>query len=183
MRRPLLLSLTIALPCVLSGCTGMGVFFDHTFSSFDENPNTPAGNSETLQRIRGETVEIPPLLPEQGNVWPGPTPPDPTLQDIEAQQNSGAPPAPVTGGGTDHQQPRPVPPPGTPPSGSGAPTGPQGSTVLTPRGNSQDVGGGRSYRQLQSPTPGTNGILVPNGNGTSTLISPDGSVQTVPTRP
>ncbi len=55
MRRPVLLSLTIALPCLLTGCTGMGVFFDHTFSSFDENPNTPAGSSETLQRIRGES--------------------------------------------------------------------------------------------------------------------------------
>jgi len=181
MRRPFLICLTIALPCVLSGCTGMGVFFDHTFSSFDENPNTPAGNSETLQRIRGETVEVAPLLPEQGNVWPGPTPPDPTLQDIEAQQNSASTPPPVTGGGTDHQQPRLTPPSNAP--GSGAPPGPPGSTVLTPRGNSQDVGGGRSYQQLQSPTPGANGILVPNGNGTSTLISPDGSVQTVPTRP
>lgn len=182
MRRPLLLCLTITLPTVLSGCTGMGVFFDHTFTTFDENPNTPAGNSEMLQRVRGENVEVAPLQPEQGNVWPGPTPPDPTLQDIEQQQNNGTPPPAVTGGGTDHQQPRPILPQNGP-SSSTAPTGPVGSTVLTPRGSSQDVGGGTGYRQLQSPTPGTNGILVPNGNGTSTLIGPDGSVQTVPTRP
>ncbi len=178
MRRPSLLCLTIALPVVLSGCTGMGVFFDHTFTSFDANPNTPAGNSEMLARIRGEPVDVPPLQPEQGNVWPGPTPPDPTLQDIERQQDSGTPPAAVIGGGTDHQQPRPVLPNG--PASSAAPNG---STVLTPRGPSQVVGGGSGYRQLQSPTPGTSGILVPNGNGTSTLIGPDGSVQTVPTRP
>ena len=28
---------------------------------------------------------------------------------------------------------------------------------------------------------GKSGLVVPNGNGTSTLIAPDGSVQTVPT--
>jgi hypothetical protein len=28
---------------------------------------------------------------------------------------------------------------------------------------------------------GRQGVLVPNGNGTSTLIMPDGSVQTIPT--
>ena len=62
----------------------------------------------------------------------------------------------------------------------------------TPGGPSLDVGGGsaRGYRDLNPPatapgrgaSPGGGGILVPNGNGTSTLIGPDGSVQTVPTR-
>ncbi len=164
MRRPFLLCLTIALPCVLTGCTGMGVFLDHTFSGFDENPTTPAGNSEVLQRIRGESVNIQPLQPEQGNVWPGPTPPDPTLQDIERQQNSGTPP-PVVGGGTDHQQPRPLLPPTGGPS-TGATTGP--GMARTPRGA---TGSGIN----------DGSVLIPNGNGTSTMISPDGSVKTVPT--
>ncbi len=162
MRRPFLLCLTIALPCVLTGCTGMGVFFDHTFSGFDENPNTPAGNSEVLQRIRGESVSMQPLVPEEGNVWPGPTPPDPTLQDIERQQNSGGAPA-VVGGGTDHQQPRPLLPP----------TG--GATASAP------PAGGRAPRIPASPGINDGSVLIPNGNGTSTMISPDGTVKTVPT--
>ena len=36
---------------------------------------------------------------------------------------------------------------------------------------------------VQTYTPSTGGgvgIVVPNGNGTSTLVGPDGSVQTVP---
>jgi hypothetical protein len=34
---------------------------------------------------------------------------------------------------------------------------------------------------VPSTGPASQGILVPNGNGTSTLIKPDGSVSTVPT--
>ncbi len=58
----------------------------------------------------------------------------------------------------------------------------------TPNGPSLDVGGGsgRGYRPAmrvpRGASPGGSGILVPNGNGTSTLIGPDGSVQTVPTK-
>jgi hypothetical protein len=29
-------------------------------------------------------------------------------------------------------------------------------------------------------TTGNTGIVIPNGNGTSTLVAPDGTVQTVP---
>jgi hypothetical protein len=43
-----------------------------------------------------------------------------------------------------------------------------------------DAGGTNSYRQLNAPNA-TGAIMVPNGNGTSTVINPDGSVQTIPT--
>jgi hypothetical protein len=166
---------------LLAGCTGTGVFLDHTFSWFGNNPNAPAGNSEMFLRLRGEPVSITPLLPEEGNVWPGPQKPDPTLQELEAQQQkTGAAPA-VVGGGTDHQQPRPA--------GSNAGTAPNGMVAPPQRGRNGaavDTTGGQKvpgYRDLQ-PAPSTGkGILVPNGNGTSTLIGPDGSVSTVPTKP
>lgn len=51
--------------------------------------------------------------------------------------------------------------------------------VNTPGGPEIGVGGTRSYEQLSGP--GGGGILTPNGNGTSTIISPSGPSQTVPT--
>ncbi len=193
MRRPASSSLVVALSfaCagLLPGCTGTGVFFDHTSQWFGANPNTPAGSSETFLRIRGDKVDVPPLTPEAGNVWPDDTRPDKTMQDLEKQQNEeirrngqpapgGADPA----GGANPQRidransaDRGLPPPRIPPPAkAGAPT------VQTPNGPAPDVTG-------QGTGQGTGhsggGILVPNGNGTSTLIGPDGSVQTVPTKP
>lgn len=183
--KPTLVAISAGL---LSGCTGFGVFLDHTTQWFERNPNVPAGSSETFLTIRGEKVDVEPLLPESGNVWPDNSKPDTTLQDIQRQQaaelkkNGGVPPAASGSLG--------LPPPQIPPP----PNARRGSTVQTPGGPSIDVTGGgprAGYRQLQSGqqpagagTSRANGsILVPNGNGTSTLIGPDGSVQTVPTKP
>ncbi len=201
MRRSALSITAIMSAGLLSGCTGTGVFFDHTTQYFGHNPNTPAGSSETFLRIRGESVDVPVLVPESGNVWPTNTGPDLTLQDIQKQQDQeirrgsgqtggagGQPggaggPAVNNGGngqvGRANNADRGLPPPQTPP-----PPPQQRSAVPTPGGPSLDVGGGsgRGYRQMQTPPSGGNGILVPNGNGTSTLIGPDGSVKTVPTK-
>ena len=186
MRRFAPLCCVIATAGLLAGCTGTGVFLDHTFTMFGNNPNTPAGNSEMFQRLRGESVTVTPLVPETGNVWPGPQKPDPTLQELEAQQQQSGNAAPaVIGGGTDHQQPHPA--------GAQPAVRPDGSTAGVPRppqrtrnGTAVDTTGGQdipNYRQLQPNGTTGKGILVPNGNGTSTLIGPDGSVSTVPTKP
>ena len=191
MRRYSLPSLAVLLAGLLPGCTGFGVFLDHTTQHFGAVPNSPAGNSETFLRIRGESVTLPPLLPEQGNVWPTDNKPDPTMQDLQQQQaaelrrGGAAPPAqgPNAAVNRANNADRGLPAPQISPP---PPANLRSPTVNTRNGPSLDVtgsGSGRGYRQLQSPTPGGSGILVPNGNGTSTLIGPDGSVQTVPTRP
>ena len=59
-------------------------------------------------------------------------------------------------------------------------TGRPGPAVGTPRGTGVVVGGTRSYQQLAGPNGGT-GIMTPNSNGTSTIISPGGASQVVPT--
>jgi hypothetical protein len=41
-------------------------------------------------------------------------------------------------------------------------------------------GGGGGYQTLTLPN-GQTGIVVPNGNGTSTVIYSNGTVQTIPT--
>lgn len=55
-----------------------------------------------------------------------------------------------------------------------------GPVVGTPRGSDVVVGGTRGYQQLSGPNGG-GGIMTPNSNGTSTIISPGGRSQVVPT--
>ncbi len=204
MRRTLTLGLLVLLP----GCTGFGTFLDHTFTRPGENPNLPMADSENVRRSLGQQIDVTPLAPEAGNVWPGPQAPEPTLTDVQQRQgtenNRGFEPTTVPGatpGLPAGRQPRPttrgsstppgsvepglaplpqnnVPPP--PPQSSVPGPGPQGRVVQTPQGPAVDAGGTRGYRQLTTPQ-GPGAIMVPNGNGTSTIINPNGSIQTVPT--
>lgn len=202
MRRVAYLGLVVLLP----GCTGTGEFLRHTFTLPGTNPNLPMADSQNVRRALGSPVDVEPLLPEPGNVWPSQEREVPTLQDLQREPN------PAAGGGF---QPTDVPgeTPGLPagrqprPRGSSTPPGsvqpgaaplpgasvqplprtgtpgrdPTGSAVQLPGGQTGfDAGGTRGYRQLNIPNaPGA--ITVPNGNGTSTVISPDGTVQTIPT--
>ena len=202
MRRTATLGLLTLI--VLPGCTGFGEFASHTFTAPGTNPNLPMADSENLRRSLGLSIDVAPLTPEPGNVWPGPQDTEPTLTDL--QQGGGArgfQPTTVPGGEPglpDHRQPRPTTrgsstPPGSiqpglapaprarvsgpPPSSVGGP-GPQGQIVQTPQGPAVDAGGTSGYRQLTTPGGG-GAIMVPNGNGTSTVIQPNGSVTTIPT--
>lgn len=92
MRRIALLGLAM----MVSGCQfagnptdGFGGFIadTHTFAA---NPNAPAAMAENEKRVRAEDVAVAPLLPEPGEVWPGPPPPIPTLADVQ-KMNGGAP--------------------------------------------------------------------------------------------
>ena len=101
MRRIALLGLLLLLPaCQTLGGNpfdGIGGFFGDT-ASYRLNPNQPVGDAPNLLRVMGKPVEQPALTPEPGDVWPGPVAPEPTLQDIERQQNQmGNPEAPPTG--------------------------------------------------------------------------------------
>jgi len=204
MRRIVLLGLIALLP----GCTGFGTFLDHTFTLPGENPNAPMADSENVRRALGQQSDITPLSPEAGNVWPGPQAPEPTLTDVQQRQGQedrgGFGPTTVPGaepGMPAGRQPRPArrgssTPPGSvepglprvpetlapppPPQSSVPGPGPTGQVVQTPRGPAVDAGGTSSYRQLNAPGA-AGSIMVPNGNGTSTIINPNGSIQTVPT--
>ena len=203
MRRTALLGLLLALP----GCTGFGEFLDHTFTGPGTNPTLPMADSENVRRALGRPAEIETLGPEPGNVWPRQQGPDPTLTDIGRQPNTerGFQPTTVPGatpGLPAGRQPRPTTgprgsstPPGSvqrgadplapvgvqpPPRSSAGGQGPAGGIVNTPQGPAVDTGGTQGYRTLNGPR-GAGAIMVPNGNGTSTIINPDGSVQTVPT--
>jgi len=195
MRRIALLGLTLLLPAcqtlVGSPLDGAGGFLGDTMT-FHRNPNLPAGNAANMQRVEGRQVELTPLTPEPGNVWPGPAAPEPTLEDLERQQSQAdmnaqpPPPRPATRGSSTPPGPSPAMPmsvaPQPAPARASLPplTPPTTNVYPTPNGPAVGTQGGNGVQTYTDPKGGT-GIVVPNGNGTSTLIGADGSVSTVTT--
>ncbi len=182
MRRILLL----ATPLLLSGCAGSGFYsyLGDTFTPpFGANPNGASGAGENYTKIKGksEVAATPePMLYEAGDVWPAPPKAPPTLKDLQAQQaadikNGGAGYAPLQplpslpGYEVSQQQSQPYVP---------STTFPQGA-VHRPNGAPVGIGGDMGLKDTDQTGKGN--IVVPNGNGTSTVISPTGTVTTIPT--
>ena len=167
MRRIALLSLTV----LVGGCD-YNTWWNPPFTS-GYNPNRPIATSPNIRRAMGEGIAVTPLATEPGDIWPGPLPPPRSLQDLQRQAGTvGAPARPT---------------PGSPLNRGGAGTG-AGNPLLAP------LPGGAGPRSpagtTSGATPGTPGasappadrrIIVPNGNGTSTVIHPDGRIETIPT--
>lgn len=203
----------IGLPLLLAGCNsyvgspydGFGGFLGDVHS-FKINPNKPMGDADNMRRVSGDVVETEPLMPEEGNIWPGPLPPPRSLSDLQRaplddpsaqpppyrqpdQQPGATPPRQPRGSSTPpslldprttapvapHPQPRPnasVPPPLPPLS-------PTGRVLQTPNGPTNTIQGGNGVETFIQPG-GRSGVVINNGNGTSTLLGTDGSSTTVP---
>ena len=174
-----------ALPLLLGGCTGLGTVLDHVTTLPGENPNLPQADSENVRRALGEPAPVAPLLPQPGDVWPKAPVAEPTLGEVARNPNATAPGfAPTTVPGQQPGLPashQPVP--ARPPARRHGSSTPPGSVQPPlPGGTGIDTGGTGGYRQLTLPNGQPGAIIVPNGNGTSTVIGPDGSVTTVPTK-
>ncbi|MFT8895697.1 MAG: hypothetical protein ABF968_01910 [Acetobacter sp.] len=156
----------VASLLVLSGCSGFDKWLTDTATLPGANPNAPSGESETLRRVRGYATTETPLLPEAGNIWPGAPKPLPSLSDVASDHDSqvgGAAGDLPDGGklsiGEDFQD-----------SFSGA-----GTAAALPSVEpdvASKFGGGKTASST---------IEIPNGDGTTTLIHPDGSIKTVQT--
>lgn len=175
---PVVLGPAVALILLLPGCADFGDFVGDTFT-YDTNPNLPGGNSENMKRVMGSDTPAGVLQTEPGNVWPTGVESAPTLQELEQETNGAVPPAapppdmsrympdtttPGAGKGGARGKT------GTPGKGTGTGTGTTGTGTGGTGGAAPSEGGGQ---------PGE--IVIPNGNGTSTIIKPDGTVVTVPT--
>lgn len=199
---------SFVLLLALGGC-GYHTWWNLPFTA-GNNPNAPVGNSETMRRVMGEPIHVAPLKPQVGDVWPGPLPPTPTLQDLEKQTNlqplpeQAAPGSPLYGGAAPNAQPSPAPaqargsstpppsaglpppivvPPAAPPSAAVAPPpapGLEGKPVHTLHGTGSVTGGSQGYQTMTMPN-GSSAIVIPNGNGTSTVIQSNGTIETIPT--
>ena len=79
-------SLAVGLLIGLSGCASERHFAAASLWPFG-NPNAPAVTSETAQRALGHNVDVPPVQPQPGDVWPGPVQPMPTLSQVQKYSN------------------------------------------------------------------------------------------------
>ena len=165
------------------------------------DPYAPSGDAENMRRARGQAIAVQPLSPATGNLWPGPIQPTPSLADLVKQENGGHLPQlrPLPGQPTAPLVPPPqgnvaVTPSPTPelpyvppvpnvatPSGPAPVPPPTASTVQTPEGPAVTSGGTGAFSTVTMPN-GQTGIVVPNGNGTSTIIMSNGQVQTIPAK-
>jgi hypothetical protein len=202
MRRIALLGLAL----ILSSC-GYKTWWNPPLTG-GTNPNQPVGDSENMLRVRGEEPAVARLTTEPGDIWPGPLPPAPTLQDLVGNGGTYQPELPVPGSPLQRGSAAPVPSP-NPSAGSSVPPGdvqpglatprpapplssyaappvgppgraPGGQIIQTPRGPEVTTGGGAGYQTTTTPGGGQS-IIVPNGNGTSTVIRSDGRIETIPT--
>ncbi len=164
MRRIALLSLTT----MLAGC-GFSTWREPPFTT-GSNPNMPVAGSVNMGRVMGHGVAVTPLIAEPGDIWPGPLPPPKTLRDLERQSPMGTQPA--------------APAKGSPLDRAGNPLlAPMPAGAMPPAGGAGAQRGG--YPATTPPVPAAppadRRIIVPNGNGTSTVIHPDGRIETIPT--
>jgi hypothetical protein len=186
------------LMLLLSGCAGVGNYMQSTLSP-SGNPNAPKTEALNMQRARGEAVAVQPITPMPGDVWPGPVPPVPTLDQIQKrmntplsqeynqQYNASAGAAPSSSDRSSLLGPpgvtsRIINPAFVPPPVPASPPPFQvGQELMTPYGPAGVVTGSSNGRyQMVAPINGQGGgMLMPNGNGTATLIGPDGQQTTV----
>ncbi|GBR52565.1 hypothetical protein AA106555_0957 [Neokomagataea thailandica NBRC 106555] len=185
MRRAALL----AVPLVLSGCSGLGKYFHDTVFWPGYNPNQPEGTSENLAKIRGENISSAALLPASGNIWPAAPQPLPTLKDA-ANPNSPF----------NQLLKNPATSFGAAEAGSTSAASYLGGGAEMPSGGSLSIGenayvhggvtGDQTHVQaLPTSVPDAAGkylqkgqgkaIIIPNGDGTSTIVNSDGSTRTV----
>lgn len=182
--RPVLL---LGVMLLLSGCnSGFVDYLDNTIT-VRRNVNTPVGDSETLRRVRGLTPDsLAPITPEQGNIWPAEVGHETTMIDLISQP----------GAVTTQQMPKPGSPAyrsmmdgGTTPElapqvGGGKPSMPQSvPPVVAPVSRPAVTAPAAPAASSAPPSLGNQppgSIVIPNGNGTSTVVRPDGTVDTIP---
>ncbi len=179
-------------PALLAGCAthvgnpadGLGGFLGNVLS-FNTNPNRPVVDSPNARRAMGVAEAAEPLEAEPGNVWPGPLPPARTMSDMQrdmgslppidtpAPRSSAAPPPAVALPPASIAAPRPAPP-----AAATTPAASAGRVLQTPSGPAVTTIGSNGVETYTLPT-GRTGIVMPNANGTLTLIGPDGTTQIV----
>lgn len=193
MRRHAALMATVLL---LSGCSGFDRFLDDTVRlPGGDNPEAPKGDSENMMKARGQMVTSTPILPQGGNIWPSRPPALPTLSDVANDEQSfslsdyshafGADEDVVKHEqGTNHTLPSDFPEDGDLTAGeknqikNGATINKSGGFGSNNSGILPDHIDDHAPKYIEKET-NNNPIIIPNGDGTSTVISPTGKVSVV----
>lgn len=184
-----------ALALGLAGC-GPDPGPSWNLSSHPRAPN----DSITVRRIMGQNPETEPLQTEPGR-WATRENPRATLANPEQAMRDVPPYNPMPRPEVERSLPPPRAGSSTPPPMPGleaipdapparaprapAPVArdplPTGSSVTLPDGRQGTVTGGTpQYRTYQAPNQGGGGVIIPQADGTGTVIGPDGRTMTVP---
>ena len=137
-------------------------------SSFTLNPNRPVADAPNINRVLGKGYEEEPLLPEGGNVWPGPLPPEKTMSDLQKEGPLGSEAAP---------EPAAPAKPAPKTSAIAAPRA-NGRVLQTPMGPGVTTVGPDGQETILLPN-GQKGTVTPAGSGTAMIKLPDGHSYTV----
>lgn len=156
----------VGLCLVLSGCSGFGKFVSDTATLPGANPNAPAGDNLNMRRVHGYSTAETPLLPAGGNIWPGPPAPLPTLEDVEKDR------AGTILGGEPRSGGLQLPDGGEMSVGEPEGTSDKSHSITGKLPDAEPDAASRYGVQRGSAST----IEIPNGDGTVTLIHPDGSV-------
>ena len=173
---------------ILSGCSGIDKFFDDTVSLPGNNPEAPEGYAENMQRVKGNmAIATTPLLPQSENIWPSRPPALPTLSDVASDDKSFSLSdySRAAGGDVDsvtHDQINKQSVPVDFPEDGNLNVGEQ---YQIKNGMTDFINGrlpdsikdqGAKYSEKGKDAP----VIVPNGDGTSTIINSKGVVKIIP---
>ncbi|MUH06364.1 hypothetical protein [Commensalibacter melissae] len=173
---------------ILSGCSGIDKFFDDTVSLPGNNPEVPEGYAENMQRVKGNmAIATTPLLPQSENIWPSRPPALPTLSDVASDDKSFSLSdySRAAGGDVDsvtHDQINKQSVPVDFPEDGNLNVGEQ---YQIKNGMTDFINGrlpdsikdqGAKYIEKGKDAP----VIVPNGDGTSTIINSRGVVKIIP---
>lgn len=173
---------------ILSGCSGIDKFFDDTVSLPGNNPEAPEGYAENMQRVKGNmAIATTPLLPQSENIWPSRPPALPTLSDVASDDKSFSLSdySRAAGGDVDsvtHDQINKQSVPVDFPEDGNLNVGEQ---YQIKNGMTDFINGrlpdsikdqGVKYIEKGKDAP----VIVPNGDGTSTIINSRGVVKIIP---
>lgn len=158
---------------MMSGCAGFEKTMSDTMTLPGENPNAPAGSDLNMRRVQGQATKEVPILPQGGNVWPGPPDPLPTLEDVARGRTARLP------GGEDVSATGPQLP-----DGQEISMGERENIHKGVVGNGQY--GAPETGHTSAPSAGAGKVVaapieIPNGDGTTTLVNSDGSISTIGT--
>ncbi len=140
-----------------------------TLADIQKEMNLNGNAAPQLGPVPSGPGQIPNLntLPGMQNTAPMPQAPMPTVPNMPSSSNTLPNTAPMAG-----MTQFSAPPALTMPK--------VGSQITTPMGPATVTGGTANYQTLGPINGQAGGILIPNGNGTSTLVMPNGAINTVP---
>lgn len=151
MRNAMVLSLLVGL----AGCGGFGPILADNTEFPGSLPNTPRAEGENMRRVSGQAPQVLPIMPQARNIWP-------VLPDGRAVPATGQAMAAIVPGGVEHD----LPPGSEMQIGNDA-----ADDGLPGHVSALSSGQGATHKDASDAA-----IIVPNGDGTTTEVSADGTV-------